>query len=302
MPSDVFYDAINLFKYSSVGRGERTVSGSQPRRDRYIQLVEDSIDALWRCWSRDGIRFDNLPSGSWAKTENGQNIVVNSGLSPQTANYGSQANQSKLAAVSHAVAHEGAHLVTHRRLEWLVAEVMCRYVDQLYLHDVLNGMEYSSRVTGTRLRARLDNATSITSEFLDEQSDAAEHARQNQIIDFVLSYRIYREQLSARFVEMSFDWWGGMHNRKPITRGYYINALARARRTELIVDILESFAWSRDWQQAAAVINAPDVRELLRDFHDPMRLAAIECMIGERLLYRQTAIFPHCAPGVYPIR
>lgn len=292
MPDDVFYDAINLFKWSDVGRGRAHIPGSAEYQNRYRGLANDTINLLWRYWHNDEIAFHDFPSRNNSVTFGdslarwGANIRISSMLRPDVAHYGTAANQARLAAVSHTLAHEGLHMAASS-FERVGEEVACRYMQAFYFHELTAGRSYGSRVAGRRLVAELSASDRATTLYRRAFETSSLRATRHQLIDEVVSMETYRRHLTSDFIRRSITWWGGLTNRWYSTRGRYLNILAAAsrhRNLDLIVEILESIPGPEEWQAAARMLDQHRLGSVLCTYDNRARIVAIERRTGANLV------------------
>ena len=272
MPDDRIFDAINLFKYSRSGQGTANVGGDARYQARYRQLAGDVIQKLWRLWSAGDIGFVTFSRSQSSMGRSGPDrigfdIKVNRRVEPSRdpATYTQTAEQGKLAACSCIFVHEATHLV-RRIVSIPEEEVLCRTIEQLYFRELKVGCAHDSRVTGTRLTAQYTSSVPYFSEYTDRDA----RFTNSELIDNVFTFTEYREDLESRataaFIVRSFPWWGGLTNRWPSTRGYYLRSLAARAEdySEPILQILESLDQGK-WAAARSCAgNMGRVRQALR--------------------------------------
>ncbi len=255
MSSSFIYDAINIFKYSPTGQGSRRVGGDTAYQQRYARLIHLTIEKLWMLWRQNEIGADTLGRNLYgdAAIRDGFDIRINRSFQPdkEPATYGTARNQAKLAAFSLILVHEGIHLV--HDLNVVEEEVICRTVELLYYQDLIQGQDYTSRVTGERGTARLMAIGSDLGALISDLNGMRRWYDRAQLIDWILSIPIYHHWLTAQFVRRSIRWWGGIGNRTPLTRGLYLNALAEDQQradAALMVEILGSINSQAEWRAA----------------------------------------------------
>jgi hypothetical protein len=270
VPDDRIYDAINVFKFSRVGRGTAHISGDREYRERYRRLVREILAKLWRLWAADEIGFRDLDArivGDSSPGREGPDIRVNRRITPSTDPilYATEEHQGRLAAVSCNLVHEGAHLVRPTR-SLPEQEMLCRTAQLLYFRELQTGCTYTSRLTGGECTALFTPTTRYYSAYTRD----CERLDHGTLIDRVILDRDYRVDLTtsrtAAFIARSLTWWGGLSNRKPKTRGYYLRSLA-AQSTDYapeILDILESLD-PADWPDARSCAgNMTRIQQALR--------------------------------------
>jgi hypothetical protein len=272
---DTFYDAINLFKFSPTGLGRRSVGGDSAYEARYRQLASDVVDKLWDVWGRDKIVFKNLPYRryiTWGQSSERppgrSQIEVSNHLDPS---YGLATDScyidpqplSKLAAVSLTLCHEAVHLVVDA--QYPEEETRCRTLALLYYEDLAIGTPVTvvSRVINQTIAPRLpasgagDHA--LKNLVANYESERVYYSR-SQLIDYVLNNTpAYRPSLTADWIARSITWWGGITNRWPMTRGFYLDVVVhRGSRAdaELVLRLLESFATRQEWQDAKVALRS----------------------------------------------
>lgn len=245
---DRLYDAINLIKFSELGQGHAAIDGDHQYRNGFQRLVRDALATLWGLWSRDQIAFAKM--GPIGDSLRGRSPVirVNDRLEPaKTApQYVTVGEQSKVAGCASNLLHEATHLV-RSNLTYLNEEILCRTIQQHFVREIVGrGLSYRSRFAGQQCLARYLPTTAFYSAYMGANS------RNNRLlsadlIDQVVSIREYRrdweQAATASFIVRSLSWWGGLRNRWPSTRGYYLRCLAMQVETDYadqILDILES--------------------------------------------------------------
>ena len=256
MPDDRIYDAINLFKFSTIGQGQARLGGDAAYAQRYARLAEDLVSKLWELWARDEIAFHeferNLIGDSLANRP-GADIRVSSRIEPAAdpTTYALPEEQGKLAACSGNLVHEATHLVRHFG-SYPEEEVLCRTIQQLYFGELVRGRDYRSRVTQNRESARY----LPTTPFYGNYQSRRNRLLSGDLIDSVFSIETYRRDLeggdTAAFVARSLDWWGGLNNRWASTRGYYLRSLSGPHGHdygEQVLRILESISQA-EWPAA----------------------------------------------------
>jgi len=274
VPDDRIYDAINVFKFSEVGRGTAHISGDREYRERYRRLVRDVLAKLWRLWAADEIGFRDLDPdivGDSSPGREGPDIRVNRRITPSTdpTIFASADHQGRLAAVSCNLVHEGAHLVRGTR-SLPEQEMLCRTAQLLYFKELKVGRTYTSRVTGGSCTAVFMPST----RYYGGYTSGLDHLDHGTLIDRVILDPLYRRDLTtsrtAAFLARSLTWWGGLSNREPKTLGYYLRSLAAQSTTDYapaILDILESIS-PQNWEAARSCAgNLARIRQGLRLEH-----------------------------------
>lgn len=246
MPDDRIYDAINLFKFSRVGQGNSHIPGDAEYQQRYRRLAQEIVAKLWRLWSADEIGFFKLAQTRLGESarQTGPDIRVNNQLEPAmtVGTYTTAAEQGKLAACSAILVHEATHLVRH--IASLPEEdTLCRTIQVLYFQELKQGRTYRSRVAGAQCTARYLQTT----RWYGSQQRNLNRFNSKDLVDYVLSIEVYRRDLetprTAAFIARSLSWWGGLRNRWPSTKGYYLRSLASQTGRDYappILEILES--------------------------------------------------------------
>jgi len=256
MGDDVFYDAINVFKYSPTGTGGRSPGGDPGYQATMSALIRTAIDKLWNYLTRDQIKFNKVLPWDAHSVELGasdeSSLWVNPELAPDKVMFSTPLNQSRLAAISLTMAHEAIHAASGFKMD-LTEEVVCRVVEMLYLQDLTQGLRYTSKVAGAACFAHLMAIDSKTTFVVSQHTTQLAWFQAGQVVDFVLlNSKRYRGMLTPDWILKSKTWWGGLRNRKPETKGFYLNALApKAHRTlaysSTILEILESMANNAEW-------------------------------------------------------
>ena len=266
------FDAINLFKYSPTGQGIRSVGGDTSYRRKYRTLASSVIEKLWEAWGVNKIDFADLPAGTVGESSPSRgSISVSRRIEPsnKTANYATPENQGKLAATSCNIVHEAVHLVSSIA-SYPEEESLCRTLQQLYFHDLSSSSHnYQSQVTGTSCTARFLPTTPFYSAYRQRRN----RVLSQDLIDDILSNVEYRRDLeseiTADFIVRSLSWWGGLSNRWPSTRGYYLRSLAAQQEdyAESILLILQSLT-PDEWQSARTCCgNIENIRDGLKRGH-----------------------------------
>lgn len=274
MSDSRIYDAINLFKYSPTGTGHSVITGDATYRRKFRRLADRTLSKLWELWAADEIGFDDLgryvgdshPCRFWT-----HNIRVNTTIEPPTsaAAYATPDGQGKLAATSCNIVHEAVHLA-HDIESYPEEEHLCRTLQILYFHDLLSARSYQSRVTGGTCTASFLPTTPY---YADYRNRWNRHLSRD-LIDQLLSIEDYRRDLesdeTASFIVRSLNWWGGLSNRWPSTRGYYLRSLASqfGDYAWTILRILESLS-RQQWQAAKRCAGSMDdiLSALRREHH-----------------------------------
>jgi hypothetical protein len=256
MPDDRFYDAINVFKYSPTGTGGRSPGGDPGYQATMSALVRTAIDKLWNYLTRDQIKFNSVLPWDSKSVELGasdeSSLWLNPELAPDKVFFTDPLNQSRLAAVSLTMAHEAIHAASGFKHD-LTEEVVCRVVEMLYLQDLTLGLRYTSKVAGAVCFAHLLPIDPRTTFVVSQHTTQLAWFQAGQVVDFVLlNSKRYVGMLTPDWILKSKTWWGGLKNRKPETKGFYLNALApKAHRTlaysSTILEILESMATNAEW-------------------------------------------------------
>jgi hypothetical protein len=124
-------------------------------------------------------------------------------------------------------------------------------------------------------------------DILKEQSD---YVKDDQLVDYVISVRTYRQSLTPGWIARHADDWGGLANRWADTRGRYIHVLARDDDPDsagLILDILETteaLPAAEQLDDFATMIRRVDIddlrqtltRESARDKESAARIEALQ--------------------------
>jgi hypothetical protein len=264
MPDDRIYDAINVFKYSRTGQGTAVIGGDAAYQERYRRLARDVVAKLWHLWSADEIAFAHLGPGLVGDSQadrRGADIRVSDQLEPSanTATYTSAAQQGKLAACSCNLAHEATHLV-RRIASYPEEEVLCRTIQLFYFRELQQGCSYQSRVAHTRCVAKFLPTTPFHHAYRSRMNRLASH----DLIDSVFNIDEYRRDLetaqTADFIARSLTWWGGLGNRWPSTKGYYLKSLASQTDHDYaseILRVLESIT-AAQWPAARSCAGSLD--------------------------------------------
>lgn len=270
MGDDRFYDAINVFKYSPTGTGGRSPGGDPGYQATMSGLIRTAIDKLWNYLTRNQIKFNSVLSWDAKSVELGMSddssLWLNPELEPDPLMFSTPINQSRLAAISLTMAHEAIHAASGFKRD-LTEEVVCRVVEMLYLQDLTLGVRYISKVAGTACFAHLQPIDSRTTFVVSQHTTQLAWYQAGQVVDFVLlNSKHYVGMLTPNWILKSKTWWGGLRNRKPETKGFYLNALApKAQRTlaysSTILEILESMATNAEWLTAG--VDEKDIKVAL---------------------------------------
>lgn len=296
MPDDRIYDAINIFKFSPTGRGTANIGGDAMYQERYRRLAADILARLWGLWNSDEIGFAKLRTdliGDSQTRRAGPDIRVNILLEPSsdTTTYQDATNQSRLAAASCNIVHEATHLVRHIAC-YPEEETLCRTIQVFYFRDLRSPQNYHSRFANVRCTARFLTSTP----FYHGYESRLNRILSGDLIDSVLNIAEYRRDLeteaTAEFIKRSLNWWGGLSNRWPSTRGYYLRSLAACRGhdfAEQILTILESLT-TQQWLAAKTVAGSLErIREGLARGHHLYdtsfagRISRVQERLGENL-------------------
>ena len=256
----IIYDAINLFKYSPAGQGTYPFpyvrADEAEVRQKCKSLAADVGTKLWALWNANDIGFITLPkdlAGEAGVSKLEFDICVNVLAEPEEiiSEYPNYINQTLLAATSCIIVHEAGHLAApsacHAEQETLsrvLSSAQFQYLSSAPRH-------YKSEFTGRRCIAQYLPRTV----FYDSFQDDLDAVSSQTLIDNVLDIWLYRVDLesdpTAEFIVRSLRWWGGLSNRRPSTRGYYLRSLASRKGDyfEPILRILESLT-ARDWAVA----------------------------------------------------
>lgn len=273
------------------------MAGPEEHQRRYRDLARMAEAELWRLWAADDIAFANIPGssrdefGAASPEPYSADIRISRQFEPSRdpAEYATPREQANLCATACTLAHEAVHLVT-ATLPTLEQELMCRHLQALFFQDLLTPRMYGSRLTGSPCTAQLTPSTPALENYIRDQQRRVQAMENNQMIDYIMGVRVYRGWLTADFIIRSRDWWGGPANRRPLTRGIYLNALAADERGRnehgLILDLLSGFRTALEWQEARTVlVDLGPLRNALRTVGAGIqsRLGAIETAIGEQL-------------------
>jgi hypothetical protein len=301
MPDDRIYDAINLFKYSPTGQGSGSIPGDAEYRRKYHRLAVDVQNKLWRLWSANEIGWAHIPDliGDSQAGRRGLDIRVSNLIEPSSdpARYPTPEQQGRLAATSCNLVHEATHLVSPLA-SYPEEETLCRMLQAFYFRDLSGPRQYPSRVTGTLCTAVFLPNTPFHADWQGRRN----RVLSQDLIDSVLSLEEYRDDLesdaTARFVVRSLPWWGGLRNRWPSTRGYYLRSLASRvdhDYSESILQILESLT-QREWQAARTCAgNIDHIGRALSRYHNlagrdyvtmefSRRMTHIQNTLGEKFM------------------
>ncbi|MDX1389530.1 MAG: hypothetical protein R3344_10100 [Acidobacteriota bacterium] len=270
MPDPAIYDAINIFKYSPVGRGARTVGGDPEYQARYANLIERSIDVLWALWSDDELGYADVGDSTFGQHKEGRwgtDIRISDRYRPDVgAAYTNAVNQAKVAATSLILSHESIHRAHDR--PYVEEEVACRTVQNLYYHDLVQGIRYTSRVSGTPCVAKLESNSPALEGLLWTYDIRIRKHGWRQTVDLVVNNPTYGQHLDVDFVTRSANWWGGLENRWPTTRGHYLRVLAGAGlgpHRGLMLRIFESFSGAAEWRRASTTAGSvEEIRWVMR--------------------------------------
>lgn len=263
MRNDRIYDAINLYKFSPTAKGNAHIGGGAAYKQRYNKLAKDVVDKLWSLWSLDKISFAHLPN-CWGASILGQSIRLSHMIEPSSniETYKQPFEQGKLAICSCVLVHEAVHQL-RSTVSIIEQEMICRTLSTIYSKDMNAGRSYHSRFANADLRAVFSPTPyyNMGSSVTDQNYIRFEYMQKqiaiHKLIDYVFWFESYRDDLgnikTADFIVKSLHWWGGLLNRKPETRGYYLRSLAAqaiAGYALSILEILESFPPTSVWHTA----------------------------------------------------
>src|SRR5437879_4691318 len=123
-------------------------------------------------------------------------------------------------------------------------ELNCLHLEYSFYKDLMNGVTFSSRVTGKH---------EIVKTTIPSQKGVAEEFgwfSKGQMLDYLLSIPTYAEKLTPQFAKASINWWGGLKNRWSTTKGLYIGALVKTRQDGVVIlQILETANGQPDWDE-----------------------------------------------------
>jgi hypothetical protein len=263
MGDDRFYDAINVFKFSPTGIGARPAGGDPASQALFAGLVKMAIDKLWNYWSKGQIKYSKSLVWDATAVELGMSdsgaLFINPELEPTNdpAKFSQPGDQALLAIISLTMAHEGIHAASGFRRD-LTEEVVCRVIEMNYYQDLVGGLVYTSKFANARCTAQLRVLGNKTLKVETEHRNQLAWHQAGQLVDFVLlNSKSYVDMLTPDWIVKSKSWWGGLRNRKPETKGFYLNALApKGNRllsySDAILEILESIASKQEWQASGA--------------------------------------------------
>jgi hypothetical protein len=273
------YDAINIFKYSRTGTGAQVVAGNAAVQSSFLVLVRFAIDKLWHLYSKDQISFQAMKWDlSVPGSENalvgashdrvGAYVYVNKELEPSAVpgTYPSVGDQSKLAFASMTMVHEAMHHVGGFR-EDLTEEVNCRTIEILYYQDLVTGQHYTSKYVSAPCFCQAVAFGPRTNFLTSKMTSQVTQLRNDQLVDYVLRQSdSYRKMMQANWVVTFLNAWGGLRNRKPETKGAYLEVLIpKAWKTFLvsgaILDILDSIQDPVEYAQTGVI--ATDLKSSL---------------------------------------
>jgi hypothetical protein len=225
----VIWNAVSMFISSPTGRGLRGTAYQ-------ASLAKRAAAGLRREIREGDIRFCKWlkPLGQ-ARQFADKDIIIF--LNPSL--------RCDLAGASLMLVHEAVHHRAGNKDE-LTEELNCRRISVLYFQDLVRmRWKYNRRNRQTALSVPLlrgDRVDGHLQMSLQESFEA-----KNQLVDFVLagegrSDSDYKQSIDAGWVKQNMDWWGGLANRWPGTRGFYVKLLARQGQQNalLIKRILES--------------------------------------------------------------
>jgi hypothetical protein len=246
--------------------------------ERYGDFARRTL-ALLRDYLREGdeIAFAALPDNKYGDSDRrwGANIRI------------SERFRGHVAVVAVLLSHEGCHLLRDVRLSDKVEqEVICRTLGVCLYRDLIPGVSItasapewrgSSPPSATMTRAVRERTVRISLPARDapiELSTQNQRIQANRLIDWIVSIG-YASLLRAAWINRSIDWWGGLRNREPATKGHYLRCLAAEGETygALILRILESFTgptYRQDWDAMLAAaaegegLNDADLARALR--------------------------------------
>lgn len=293
MGDDRFYDAINLFKFSPTGVGARSPGGDPGYQATMSALIRSAIDKLWSYWAKDQIRFSSALAWDAHVVELGMSdsgaLLLNPKLevTKDPVKFNTPGEQALLASVSLTMAHEAVHAASGFARN-LTEEVVCRVIEMLYYQDLVQGRVYTSKVAGVQCFAQLQAMGPKTQHIVNEHNSQLTWFQAGQLVDFVLlNSPAYVKMLTPDWILKSKTWWGGLKNRKPETKGFYLNALApKAHRllsySNAILEILESIATNQEW--LATGVKEKDVEKGLDSarysFQSSRRIRGIQQKLG----------------------
>ncbi len=220
------YDAINLFKFSPTGKGERSDQG-----ESYALLARRVISKLWQLYRQGEIGFlqrnERLGGASDPDGRPGSyDLVINLRFA------------NDLATTSLIMVHEAVHFVMNDRL--INEEMKTRKLNLMFYDDLLTGIEIRSHQDERPLFVQVEPLLDI-----NDCLTMKRHNDRNQLVDFVLwLHPDHRNpaNVDAEWIRDTFEYWGGIANRWGATKGLYIKRLAAdgESNADRILTIMES--------------------------------------------------------------
>src|SRR5438309_1657001 len=149
-PGEIMDDAITLYRASPTGKGTPNLSGPSDYMDRFKDFASKVDAKLAALAKEDRLIFADLgggKKGQWgpdwpAPTKK---IMTNNYFQPDPV--GRPADYLEdLAMTALELVHEGLHSLVDDQS--LMEELNCRYLEYSFYKDLMNGVTFSSRVTG----------------------------------------------------------------------------------------------------------------------------------------------------------
>lgn len=205
------WNAASMFIASPTGRSQRGTGHQRSLAKRVVQALKHEIH-------EGDIKFsNNVPHnalGNARLTESSGNIVIT--LKSSLKN--------DMAATSLMLVHEALH---HHTIDHhpITEELDARRLSILYFQDLIRtSWMYKTKDGKMTSSIKLQRKSSTDKKLnmsLQESCD-----KHKQLIDFVF-YADYGRLVDTEWVRRNLDYWGGLENRWPEIRGFYVRALAK---------------------------------------------------------------------------
>jgi hypothetical protein len=223
----IIWNAVSMYISSPTGRGQRG-TGYQ------VTLARRAAAGLRREIVEGDLRFCKWLTGLGVSRQLSDNDIIIF-LNPSL--------RCDLPGASLMLVHEAVHHRTDNA-DQLTEELNTRRISVLYFQDLVGApWRYKRRDGATAFSPRLHRGGAVDNKLQLSIQESCEAG--NQLVDFVLAGEGkdgYRHLINANWVKTNVDWWGGLTNRWPDTRGLYVNLLAAQgpQNAQVIKRILES--------------------------------------------------------------